>query len=169
MKAKKDVTTPPPESFIKRLRLKTVGDIYDAMAKLTRLSAQGKISTDRYRSTIYGLHLLINALKERRSEEEPERGSGEQPLAYVSSFTDDTQRFLFEFYNGYWWVAHIMDHPREQSEAWNSYLIRLKGEVGHVSDWEHIGGLKFEPLGGAEEFERLHKALLSEGIGPDTE
>lgn len=75
MKSTKARGAPPTEEyFFKRMKLQTHADIYQAMAKLTRLATMGKISTDRYRSTIYGLHLMINAL-DRKSASEVENKS----------------------------------------------------------------------------------------------
>lgn len=60
-------TTPPPEGDFteylpKRVRLKSADDIFNVMAKCTRLCATGRMTESRYRSIIYGLNNMLNAL-----------------------------------------------------------------------------------------------------------
>ncbi len=146
------------EAFFKRLRIKTHGDIFGVMSKLTRLSAQGRISTDRYKGLMTGLSLMHSAL-DKAIDEAVGSTSGVhhgQPLVFFYGFPDESQRLLFEFYHRYWYCAYLKTHPILEGESTDEYIARLSSEFAPVSDWNHFVGLPIDLI----EDEEGQKALI---------
>ncbi len=158
----KVMTTPTSEEdcsevLPKRVKLRTANDIFEVMAKFTRLCAMGRCSESRYRSIIYGLNNMLNALKAKALEGEENDGKRvPNPLAYIIEFPDAVIEKLYEFYELYWWVPHIKAHPPEKHEARNFYYKRLKDELGFSNNPGSILDLQFDPVLDPKEIDRIH-------------
>ncbi len=174
MKTSKDKTTPHPSyDFIdhlpRRVRLQSASDIYSLMAKITRLCATGRMTEGRYKALIYGLHNLLSAHEARQREQES-RGDGDgdpKPLYSILSFPDSSTEALFEFYQSFWWMPHVLTNPPCPSESYHGYLKRLREELDIKDDPMHILGYKFQPVTDPVKIEKILASIRDAGYDED--
>ncbi len=162
MEDSKGKTTPTPSDDLtdhlpRRVRLQSASDIFALMAKITRLCATGRMAESRYKALVYGLHNLLSAHEARQIEKESwgNGDGGPKPLYSILSFPDSSTEALFEFYQSFWWMPHVLTNPPCPSESHHGYLKRLREELGINDDPTHILGYKFQPVTDPVKIEKI--------------